>query len=158
VGTKLVYSEPELHESGSINILLLERILGILSAIGLMGSLGFSSIFSPVYSRIERFVGGAASRVKWHCRISKVMLFFSLIHGILLPFSPHASTLRGLLPGTLAFLILGGLGYIGWRQNILRKSWGNEKWKRIHLILSVFAVIIVIAHAVMDGTDFAWLR
>jgi hypothetical protein len=158
VGDKFVYSEPDLSGGGSVNVLLIERALGLLSALGLGVSLAFSSVFKPVYSRIEKMIGGAAKRVKWHCRSSQGLLFISLIHGILLPFSPHASTLRGLLPGATALIIMGFLGYIGWKQSTLRKSWGNERWKRIHLILSIMAVVIVIAHAVLDGTDFAWLR
>jgi hypothetical protein len=158
VGNRFVYTEPDINGGGSINVLLMERVLGLLSAFGLMLSLAFSSLFYPVYSRVEKFVGGGAKRVKWHCRISQGILGISLIHGILLPFSPHASNLRGLLPGTSAFLIMGVLGYVGWKQNVLRPRWGNDRWKRVHLILSILAVIIVIAHAFMDGTDFAWLR
>ncbi len=158
VGNRFVYTEPDLNGGGSLSVLLLERVLGILSAIGLMASLAFSSLFYPVYSRVERIVGGGTKRVKWHCRISQGLLGIALIHGILMPFSPHASNLRGLLPGTSAFLIMGFLGYVGWKQNVLRPKWGNERWKRVHLVLSILAVVVVIAHAFMDGTDFAWLR
>jgi uncharacterized protein affecting Mg2+/Co2+ transport len=158
VGSKFVYSEPDVEREGSFSIVLMERVLGLLSAIGLVVSLGFSGIYGPVSSRMENLVGGAAQRVKWHCRSSKGILFLSLMHGILLPLSPHAANLRGLLPGTLAFILMGVLGYIGWKQNVLRKQWGNEKWKRIHLMFSITIIIIVIYHAVMDGTDFAWLR
>jgi hypothetical protein len=158
VGNRFVYEEPDIDDRGSVNVLLLERILGLLSGILLVVSIGFSSMVPWVAQRVDRIVGGAVKRIKWHCRISQVLLALSLIHGILLPFSPHASSLRGLLPGTQAFVIMGILGYIGWKQNTLRKQWGNEKWKRIHLILSILAVVIVALHAIMDGTDFAWLR
>jgi hypothetical protein len=158
VGNRFVYSEPDIDEGGSINVLLIERALGLLSALGLMVSLAFSGILKPVALRIEKFVGGGAQRVKLHCRSSQGLLFLSLIHGLLLPLSPHASTLRGLVLGVPLFIIMGLLGYIGWKQNVLRKQWGNEKWKRVHLILSILAVAIVISHAVLDGTEFAWLR
>ncbi|MCK5344782.1 MAG: hypothetical protein KAR20_15320, partial [Candidatus Heimdallarchaeota archaeon] len=158
VGNRYVYSEPNIEEGGSINVLLIERALGLLSAIGLIVSLVFSGILKPFALKIEKFVGGGAQRVKLHCRSSQGVMFLSLIHGMLLPFSPHASSLRGLVLGVPLFIIMGLLGYIGWKQNILRPRWGNERWKRIHLILSILAVAIVISHAVLDGTEFAWLR
>jgi succinate dehydrogenase hydrophobic anchor subunit len=158
VGNKFVYSEPEIDKRGSINILLIERVLGLLSGFLFLVSIGFSSMLPPISTRVERLVGGGAKRTKWHCRISQILLALALIHGLMLPFSPHASSLRGLLPGTQAFVIMGILGYIGWKQNVLRKQWGNEKWKNIHLILSILALVIIFLHAIMDGTDFAWLR
>ncbi|UCE72886.1 MAG: hypothetical protein JSV56_07570, partial [Methanomassiliicoccales archaeon] len=97
-------------------------------------------------------------RIKWHCRTSFFLLLISFAHGIMLPFSPHAAAQRGLAPGTSAFIVLGILGYIGWQQVPLKKKLGAKRWRMIHLILTILVVIIVIAHAVMDGTDFAWLR
>jgi uncharacterized membrane protein len=112
----------------------------------------------PVSSRLEKIVGSAAKRVRWHCRVSQALLLLALIHGMLLAVSPHAATLRGLVPGTFAFVIMGFLGYIGWKQNTLRPRWGNENWKRVHLIFTILAVVIITIHAVLDGSDFAWLR
>lgn len=158
VGNKLVYNPPSDSQKGSFNVLIYERILGLLSMIILFVSIGFSSILKPVSSRVEKIVGGATKRVKWHCRISQILLGISLIHGLLLAVSPHASSARGLLLGTPAFIIMGFLGYIGWQQNTLRPKWGNENWKRIHLIFTLLTVIIVFLHAILDGSDFAWLR
>lgn len=158
VGEKFVYNPPKEEYQGPINIRLLERITGLLSGLFLVMSIAFCGYFQPICSRIERIVGGKAKRTKWHCRISLLLLLISFIHGILMPFSPHAATLRGLVPGTSAFMILGFLGYIGWQQKPLKKRWGNNRWCRIHLILTILVVIVVIAHALMDGTDFSWLR
>jgi hypothetical protein len=157
VGDKFVYNPPSESEKGTFSVLIPERVLGLLSMILLFVSIGFSSLLRPVSSRIEKIVGGAANRVKLHCRISQGLLGIALIHGLLLPLSPHATSARGLLLGVPAFLIMGFLGYIGWQQNTLRPKWGNEKWKKVHLIFTVLAVVIVILHAMLDGSDFAWL-
>jgi hypothetical protein len=141
VGSKLVYNPPSESSKSTFNVLIYERVLGLLSMIILFVSIGFSSL-----------------RIKWHCRISQILLGISMIHGLLLAVSPHASSGRGLLLGIPAFIIMGFLGYIGWQQNSLRPKWGNEKWKRIHLIFTVLAVVVVILHALLDGSDFAWLR
>jgi hypothetical protein len=158
VGNKLVYNPPSDNGKTSFNVLLYERVLGLLSAIILFVSIGFSSLLQVVSSRVEKIVGGRAKRIKWHCRISQGLLGISLIHGLLLAVSPHAAILRGIVLGPPAFIIMGFLGYIGWKQNTLRPKWGNEKWKRVHLIFTLLAVAIVILHALLDGSDFAWLR
>jgi hypothetical protein len=158
VGDRYVYNPPSEDFEVSINIILLERITGMLSALLLILSIGLCGYFRPINSRIEKILGGKASRVKWHCRGSLLLLLLSLIHGILLPFSPHASSLRGLIPGTIAFIFLSLLGYVGWQQKTLIQRWGPEKWRRIHLLLTLIIIFIVIAHAIMDGSDFSWLR
>lgn len=158
VGDKLVYQPPDEDFQGSINILLLERVFGLLSFLLLVISVGLAGLIKPVSTRVEKIIGGAAKRVKWHCRVSSIMIIFSLIHGIMLPYSPHASSLRGLVPGTLAFTLFGILGYIGWQQKPLKKRWGIETWRRLHLVLTIAVVVIVLVHALLDGSDFAWLR
>jgi hypothetical protein len=158
VGSKLVYNAPSDDERSSFNVLLYERVLGLLSALILIISIGFSGLLKPVSSRLEKLVGGASQRTKWHCRVSQVLLLLALIHGMLLAVSPHSATLRGLLLGTPAFIIMGFLGYIGWKQNILRPQWGNKMWKKVHLIFTILLIILVILHALLDGSDFAWLR
>lgn len=158
VGDKLVYQSPNEDFQGSMDILFLERITGLLSGVFLILSIAFCGYFKPLCSTIEKITEGRANRCKWHCRVSLVLLFIALFHGLLLPFSPYARTLTGLALGTPAFLILGALGYIGWQQKILMKQWGMEKWRKLHLVLTIAVVIIVIIHAVLDGSDFAWLR
>ncbi|MEE9151884.1 MAG: hypothetical protein V3U20_08655 [Thermoplasmata archaeon] len=158
VGNRFVYEPPEGEFEFSVNILLLERITGLLSALLLVLSIGLCGYYRPLCSRIEKITGGKAKRCKWHCRVSLVLLLISFIHGLMLPFSPYASTLRGLVLGTSAFMILGALGYIGWQQNSFKKRWGYEKWCRVHMLLTVAVVVIVVAHALLDGSDFSWLR
>ncbi|UCG70875.1 MAG: ferric reductase-like transmembrane domain-containing protein [Thermoplasmata archaeon] len=158
IGDKLVYEPPDEDFQGSIGILVWERVFGLLSGLLLLISVGFSGLIKPVSTIAEKIVGGAAKRVKWHCRVSLILIIFSLIHGVMLPYSPHASSLRGLVPGTLAMICFGILGYIGWQQKPLKKRWGVENWRRLHLILTIAVVVIVLVHAIMDGSDFAWLR
>jgi hypothetical protein len=158
VGDRLVYEPPDEDFEGSVDILLWERVFGLLSGLLLIISVGFAGLIKPVSTRVEKIIGGAANRVKWHCRVSLILILFSLIHGLMLPFSPHSSSLRGLLPGTLALICFGILGYIGWQQKPLKKRWGIERWRMMHLILTITVVVIVLVHALMDGSDFAWLR
>jgi hypothetical protein len=158
VGDKLVYSAPDEEVYIGDPTLLIERTLGILSALILIISIAFTRILKPVQVRVDKLMGGVAKRVKWHCRISLLLLLLSGLHGILLPIGPHASSLRGLYLGVPSFVIMGILGYIGWQQQKLKMRWGNEKWRRIHLILTIMVLIFVALHAFLDGTDFAWLR
>lgn len=158
VGEKYVYSPPKEEYQTTINILLLERISGLLAGMLLILAVAFCGYFRPICLRIENVVKGKANRTKWHCRISLLLLLTSFIHGLLMPFSPHAAALRGLIPGTIAITILGFLGYIGWQQKQLKQRWGYKSWARMHMILTLLVVIIVIAHALMDGSDFSWLR
>lgn len=158
VGDRYVYSPPSEDFEVSINIILLERVTGLLSALLLILSIGLCGYIRPINSRVEKILSGKASRVKWHCRGSLLLLLLSFMHGILLPFSPHASSLRGLIPGTIAFIFLSMLGYVGWQQKTLIQRWGLEKWRRIHLVLTLIVIFIVVVHAIMDGSDFSWLR
>ena len=158
VGDKLVYSAPDEEVYIGDPTLLFERVLGLLSGLLLLISIAFTKILKPVQLRVDRLIGGAAKRIKWHCRISFLLIMLSALHGILLPIGPHASSLRGLSLGLPSFVIMGVLGYIGWQQQKLIMRWGNEKWRRIHLILTIMVVILVALHALLDGSDFAWLR
>jgi hypothetical protein len=76
----------------------------------------------------------------------------------MLPFSPYARSLKGLALGIPAFIILTALGYFGWQQKPFKKKWGYERWQKLHLVLTIMAVAIVAIHAILEGTDFAWLR
>jgi uncharacterized membrane protein len=158
VGDKFVYEPPKEDFQGSVSILLLERISGLLAVLLLIFSIVLSGYLQPLSLRVEGLLRGKAKRVKWHCRISLMMLVIALLHGIMLPFSPHARTLKGLVLGTSTFLILTALGYFGWQQGPFRKKWGAEKWHKVHLFLTTLAVIIVAIHAILEGSDFAWLR
>ncbi|UCF08948.1 MAG: hypothetical protein JSW28_04475 [Thermoplasmata archaeon] len=158
VGDKLVYNPPEEEEYVSVSIILMERITGLLSGTLLFVSILLSGLVKPVNSRIEKMIAGRKNRVKWHCRFSFVLLVLSALHGTFLPFSPYASSLRGLALGLPSLLILGTLGYAGWQQQQFKQRWGLDKWRRIHLMLSVVAVIMVVLHGALDGSDFAWLR
>ena len=158
VGDKLVYSAPDEDVYIGDSTLLFERVLGLLSGILLLISIAFTKILKPVQVRVDRLIGGAAKRVEWHCRISQILIGLAAIHGLLLPLGPHASSLRGVLLGVPSFLLMGVLGYIGWQQYKLIKRWGNEKWRKIHLILTIIVVILVALHALLDGSDFTWLR
>jgi hypothetical protein len=158
VGEKFVYEPPDEEFQGTVSILLLERITGLLAGLLLIFSIVLCGYLKPLSSRVEGFLGGKVKRIKWHCWVSLLLLSTSLFHGILLPFSPHARSLKGLALGIPAFLILTALGYFGWQQGSLRKKWGAEKWSKVHLLLTILAVIIVAIHAILEGSDFAWLR
>lgn len=158
VGDKLVHTPPGDTLYFGNPVLAMERTLGLLSALFLLISAAFSGIYTPVQTRVEKLVGGAAKRVRWHCRTSLLLLMMSGIHGILLPFSPHASSFRGLSLGVPSFLAMGALGYLGWQQQTYIKRLGKDKWKKIHLVLTILVLLMVAAHATLDGSDFAWLR
>jgi hypothetical protein len=53
---------------------------------------------------------------------------------------------------------MGFLGYIGWQQKTLIERWDYDKWQKLHLWLTILAVVLVTLHAILDGSDFAWLR
>ncbi len=158
VGDRYVYAPPEREWEVAISIIDIERVTGILSLFVLLVSIALSGLFKPVRTKIEDLLGGAGKRVKWHCRISFVLILLSFVHGIMLPFSPHASTLRGLALGSFAFIVLCALGFNGLYQKSLIHRWSAKNWSRAHLVLTILVVIIVIVHAALDGTDFAWLR
>lgn len=158
VTDRFVYSPPKRDWEQAISVIDIERTTGILSGIVLFISIVMSGLYRPMRNRIEGVLGGASNRIRWHCGTSFFLMLLSFVHGILLPFSPHALTLRGLTLGSSAFVVLGALGFIGLYQKSLTERWGAKNWSRAHLVLTILAVIIVIVHAVLDGTDFAWLR
>jgi hypothetical protein len=158
IGDKYVYSPPEKEWEQELSIIDFERATGILSALVLIISIALSGLFMPLRNRVEGLIGGTAGRIKWHCVISFVLILLAFLHGILLPFSPHVSTLRGLALGSFSFIALGLLGFVGLYQKPLTKRWGAKNWSRLHLMLTILTVIVVIIHAASDGTDFAWLR
>lgn len=158
VGDRYVYNPPDKEWEQELSIIDIERVTGIFSALVLIISIVLSGMFKPMRNKIEGLLGGAARRVKWHCGISFVLILLAFLHGILLPFSPHASTLRGLALGSSAFIVLGLLGFVGLYQKPMIARWGAKNWSRLHLMLTILTIIVVIIHAALDGTDFAWLR
>ncbi|UCE37570.1 MAG: hypothetical protein JSW00_19305 [Thermoplasmata archaeon] len=158
VGDRYVYNPPEREWEQAISIIDIERTTGIISAVVLIVSIVLSGLYKPMRIRIEGVLKGAGNRTSWHCRISFVLILLSFVHGMLLPFSPHATTLRGLAFGSFAFFVLGALGFVGLYQKSLIARWGADNWRRLHLLLTILTVIVVIVHAASDGTDFAWLR
>ena len=129
-------------------------MLVVVSLIG--GPLGLRKRMNKIF----RYLGmKPRKRIKVHCWISGAILAIGVIHGILLvrgPFSGLGLRAWGLhlWLGWLAALLFGLLGIHGLYQKKYIKWRNYKEWMLVHQVLTVAALLVVIIHGVLVGTDF----
>ena len=125
------------------------RITGILS-LGLL-------ISSLVLGLVKR---GGQSRVRVHCAVSWFILGLSAYHGIMLVLGPYSRTWLGnwVLLGYISAAIMGVSSVNGLARDWMVKKVGYRAWIWIHRITIIVAIILVVIHAILMGTDFKFIR
>jgi len=102
--------------------------------------------------------GNAKRKQRVHCWMGYAVLPLTIIHIVVLYVGPFRGIWSGLWSGIIDTLAVTALAYTGYKKKELADKWGYDKWKRYHLYLAILALMINIAHAVVNGTDFAFLR
>ena len=138
---------------------LIGRILGILSLCLLIASIGLSGIHKKIRSYVNKVLA-PKKRSRIHCYLSGILLFLSIIHGLLLLLGPYADflTKSEIILGYITVISMGIVSINGTFRTIIINKTGSNLWRKIHGYFSYFALMLCIIHACLIGTEFAIIR
>lgn len=133
----------------SSTLVLTGRVTGLLSLGLLVASLALGFVKK-----------GGQRRIRVHCAVSWFILALSVYHGIMLVWGPFSRVWLGnwILLGYISAAIMGASSVNGLARKWMSKRFGHKAWIWVHRITIVIAIVLVIVHAVLMGTDFALLR
>jgi hypothetical protein len=158
VGEKLIYAPPVTELTRMEKLWLIGRVTGFIAFGLLCASMVTGCTREPIRSIMNKLFRGARRRIIFHCGISFGIIVVALIHGTALYLGPYAGTHKGLFSGTVLIVGLCAIGATGVYQKRITRNLGYRKWRQLHFWLAVIIFIIGCAHAVILGTDLAFLR
>jgi hypothetical protein len=128
------------------------RIIGLVSLLilGFIMIIGFSSGVRQTFAKSLK----VKNPQNIHCWISIIIILFGIIHASLLISGPYSWNSSPSIYGTTAIIIFGTMAFTSFYRNPIISKIGNKKWKRLHLILSIIAVLIILYHAFTFGGHF----
>ncbi len=134
------------------------RFVGWISAVLLIVSIFTGGTIKTIGKSLNKALGGAANRVSVHCFVSLLIVGLSIFHALMLMLGWYLGRTTGLTSGLIAFTAFTCLGVTGTFQVAICKKIGHSSWRSIHFWLTMLSTIIVIQHAVTNGTSLAFLR
>ncbi len=165
IGEELELGEagPALPPTPPINWKMNARIWG--EATGFIGlfMVPLSLVLGGAFGRrnvlwMNKVTRSARLRVLWHNALSFALLAISLIHLVLFLYEPVYDWSVGFVWGGLGTLALVGLGITGGFQRRFARSMGYANWRLLHIAMAVGFVASVLAHVLIDGAHFDFLR
>ena len=150
VGDEFVYGGQSGNGGGGgslDNALLKARYLGILAAI----LLGVSIATSGHLRWFPR-------RSKIHCWSSYVMAGTFIIHWSLLWIGPYGSTMGGIVTGSVLLVGILLLVITGVKPELLNGRVMGLPSNKLHRYLTYVVVVVLVVHAVTNGSDLAFIR
>jgi len=130
-------------------LVLTGRITGMLSFGLLVTSLALGFVH-----------GGGQRRVRVHCAVAWFLLGLSAYHGLMLVWGPFSTIwLRNwIVLGYVSAATMGASSINGLLNGWMTARFGHRTWVWIHRITIIAAIIMVSVHALLIGTDLAFIR
>ena len=155
VGDTYSYSEPRSSISSSTALWYTGRIIAFLTvALFLLSFISGGSIIS-----LKRWLEkNMRNRRKFHCTVSFLTVKLAIVHLLVLYLGYYSGTYKGLILGGISLLLMVCLGLTGIFRDRLQNMIGERNWRRLHLWLSILITVLLVIHAVKEGTDLAFLR
>jgi hypothetical protein len=150
VGNEFVYGTPGGGDDGGGpdgDFLAGGRYLGFVAA----ALLGISIATSGHIQRFPR-------RERFHCWSSYAMAGTFGVHWAMLWLGPYGSTLGGFATGWVLLVSIALLTLTGVRPSLLDERVLGLPWKKLHRLVTYLLVVVLAIHAVLNGTDLAFLR
>lgn len=99
---------------------------------------------------------GGRRRVRVHCAVSWLILALSVYHGALLALGPYRSMAWAphLILGWVSAALMATASVNGLLRRWMTRTLGAEGWRNLHRIATALALVIVVVHALLIGTDF----
>jgi hypothetical protein len=146
-----------------INWILNARSWGEATGFIALFMIPFSLVLGGAFGRknvlwMNKITRSARLRVLWHNALSFFILGISIIHLVLFLIEPVFSWSVGFVWGGTATLALVGLGITGAFQRKIAREIGYAKWRLLHIGMAVTFVAGTLAHVIVDGAHFDFLR
>jgi hypothetical protein len=165
VGEQLETGEagPVVPKNSGINWVLNARPWGEATGFIALFMIPFSLVLGGAFGRknvllVNKITRSARLRVLWHNALSFVILGLSIIHLVLFLIEPVFSWSVGFVWGGLGTASLIGLGITGGFQRKIAREIGYAKWRLLHIAMAVAFVAATMAHVIVDGAHFDFLR
>jgi hypothetical protein len=135
------------------------RILGITCFILLF----FSMLLGGITKKLKTYFNinlSAVKRVKIHCYLSWLLMILSITHGLILIIKPYNEFFWSpeILLGDISALFMLIVSVNGSFMKVIIRVTGASTWRWMHRLFSWASVILVVVHAVLIGTDFAFIK
>jgi hypothetical protein len=131
------------------------RILGFISVALFLLSFITGGTIKKLNPIMKRFL---KNRVQWHCVISYAVVIAVMVHFAVLYLGYYSHTYKGLVSGGIPLLLMVVIALSGIKKTMIIRKWGPDFWRRVHLWLSMIALILLVVHGVVEGTDLAFIR
>jgi hypothetical protein len=102
----------------------------------------------------------ARTRLRVHCTLAWFIVGLSVYHGLMLVFGPYAKHIwqTPVVLGYISAAVMATAGITGLARARMSKKVGYKAWKWTHRIALISATVLVIVHALLMGTDLAFIR
>ncbi|MGQ9583224.1 MAG: hypothetical protein ACUVV6_06895 [Thermoplasmatota archaeon] len=99
--------------------------------------------------------GGGRRRVRVHCAVSWLILALSIYHGTLLALGPYSSMAWTpyLILGWVSAALMAIASVSGLLRRWMTRTLGAKRWHNLHRYATALALVIVVIHALLIGTD-----
>jgi hypothetical protein len=155
VGDDLEYSKPDEVTTVSTSLWIMGRVLGFITVALFIASFISGGSITRIRDWIDERM---ETRVQWHCVISFSTIIAVILHLLVLYLGYYSNTFKGLISGGIPLLLMILVGITGWKRKLIVQKTSEKTWRRLHLWLSIIAVLLIVLHAIFEGTDLAFLR
>lgn len=155
VGEDFTYNRATSSVSSIKALWITGRIFGFISV-----ALYLTSFMTGgVSKRLKKAVYKRVKKARqWHCVISFGALLSVIVHIATLYSGVYSGTWRGIYLGGAALLLMTIVSLTGIFRDSLVRSIGDRNWRRVHFWSSIAIILLFMIHAVLQGTDLAFLR
>ena len=149
VTVSIAQSPPGPVVSAGSTLIFTGRATGLLS-FGLLAA-------SVVLGLVKK---GGSRLVRVHCAVSWFILGLSVYHGLMLVWGPFSTIWLGnwVIVGYVSAAVMGASSVNGLAQKWISKKAGYKAWIWMHRGMVIAAIVLVLIHAVLMGTDFVAIR
>ncbi len=156
-GEHVKYGTFRTHRPSSDMGWVIGRVFAFIAASSFMMSTLLGGTIGALKRGLDRLIG-QNNRKRAHCWISYIAVLSVAVHVLLLYTGPYSGTTEGLLLGGTALAGMIGIALTGSFSKSLSRKMGDKNWRFIHLGLTILVLIVLSIHAVLEGTEFAFLR
>ncbi len=133
------------------------RVFAFMAASSFMVSVLIGGTIGPLKRKLESLLGHSGRR-RVHCIVSFIAVLSAAVHVLLLYTGLYAGTTDGLLLGGAALAGMMGISLTDVFYVPLSKKIGGKGWRRANLWMTIFVLVVICVHAIIEGTEFAFLR
>jgi hypothetical protein len=157
VGSELRFSTQKIAASTGVDGWVLGRVFAFIAASSFILSTLLGGTIGPLRRGLDKMIGPGMRR-KAHCTLAFIAISLVAVHVTALYTGLYSGTSKGLLEGGIALTGMALLALTGSFTRPISKRIGDRGWRILHLDLTIAVLVVLSIHAVIEGTEFAFLR